>query len=77
MTEIHGDCHADFEPVRERFAANFADGTELGASVAVTLHGEAVVDLWAGDADALGRPWERDTIVTCGRPPRPWPPSSC
>lgn len=63
MTEIHGDCRADFEPVRERFAANFADGAELGASVAVTLHGEPVVDLWAGDADTEGRPWERDTIV--------------
>ncbi len=63
MTEIHGTCREDFEPVRERFAANFDEGTELGASVAVTLHGEPVVDLWAGDADNDGRPWERDTIV--------------
>jgi hypothetical protein len=31
--------------------------------VAVTLEGEPVVDLWAGDADESGRPWERDTIV--------------
>jgi CubicO group peptidase (beta-lactamase class C family) len=49
--------------VRTAFAAHFEQGQELGASVAVTLHGEPVVDLWAGDADDAGRPWERDTIV--------------
>ncbi|MCU1357326.1 MAG: putative esterase [Acidimicrobiales bacterium] len=63
MTEIHGDCHADFEAVRTAFAANFDEGNEVGASVAVTLHGEPVVDLWAGDADANGTPWDRDSIV--------------
>jgi len=63
MTEIHGHCREEFQPVRDRFAANFADGLERGASVAVTLHGEPVVDLWAGDADADGAPWERDTIT--------------
>ncbi len=63
MTEIHGTCADAFEPVRERFAANFDEGLERGASVYVTLHGEPVVDLWAGDADGAGRPWERDTIV--------------
>lgn len=63
MTEIHGECHPAFGAVREVFAGNFAQGLELGASVAVTHHGEAVVDLWAGDADTGGRPWERDTIV--------------
>ena len=63
MTEIHGDCHPDFDAVRERFAANFDAGLEWGASVAVTRRGETVVDLWGGDADGDGRPWERDTIV--------------
>lgn len=63
MTEIHGECHPAFGAVRELFAGNFAEGLELGASVAVTHHGETVVDLWAGDADTAGRPWERDTIV--------------
>ena len=29
----------------------------------MTLHGETVVDIWAGDADQDGRAWERDTIV--------------
>jgi len=63
VVEISGFCADGFEPVREAFAANFEQGKETGASVAVTLHGEPVVDLWAGDADTEGRPWERDTIV--------------
>ncbi len=61
--EIHGTCDARFEPVREAFAANFASGLEVGACAAVTLDGVPVVDLWAGDADPNGTPWQRDTIV--------------
>jgi len=63
VTEIQGQCSERFDAVREQFAANFANGLERGASVAVTLHGEPVVDLWAGDADGEGRPWASDTIV--------------
>jgi CubicO group peptidase (beta-lactamase class C family) len=61
--EVHGTCDPRFQPVRDMFTSNFATGQELGASVAVTLHGEPVVDLWAGSADTSGRPWEADTIV--------------
>ena len=61
----HGTCAPAFERVREAFLANFAEPGELGASVAVVVDGEMVVDIWAGHADAaLTRPWERDTIVT-------------
>lgn len=63
MTRIHGVCDPRFAAVQAAFGANFDQGQELGASVAVTLAGETVVDLWAGDADRTGRPWERDTIV--------------
>ena len=63
MTEIHGFCRDDFAPVRERFTANFTEGLERGASVAVTLHGEPVVDLWAGDADHDGTPWAENSIT--------------
>ena len=63
MTDINGSCDERFAAVSEAFAANFAQGLEVGASVAVTLDGEFVVDLWAGDADESGTPWERDTIV--------------
>lgn len=64
MTEIHGTCDARFEGVREAFTANFDQGLDVGASVAVTLDGELVVDLWGGHTDAsASRPWERDTLV--------------
>ena len=63
MTEIHGFCADQFEPVRTSLANNFAQGLEQGASVAITIDGEPVVDLWAGDADDSGTPWVEDTIV--------------
>jgi CubicO group peptidase (beta-lactamase class C family) len=63
-TEIHGETDARFERVKRVFADNFEKGHEVGASVAVTLDGKPVVDLWGGHADkAKTRPWERDTIV--------------
>ena len=61
---IHGTCDPRFTGVREAFAANFAGGLDVGASVAVSLAGELVVDLWGGFADGdRTRPWERDTII--------------
>lgn len=61
--DVKGLVRPGFEPVRDAFAANFAQGLELGASCAVTLDGEFVVDIWAGDADEHGRSWKRDTIA--------------
>jgi CubicO group peptidase (beta-lactamase class C family) len=61
--QSNGTCKPGFEPVRDAFEANFDAGNELGASVAVTLHGEPVVDLWGGDATTQGDPWVEDTIV--------------
>jgi CubicO group peptidase (beta-lactamase class C family) len=59
-----GFTHERFAPAREVFEANLASGADLGASFAVTLEGESVVDLWGGWADeAKTRPWEEDTIV--------------
>ena len=64
MTSIHGVCDDRFAAVRAAFQANFDAGRDVGASFAVTLDGETVVDLWGGHADeARTRPWERDTIV--------------
>ena len=62
MTEVHGYCHESFAAVQDQFVAHFEEGKELGASVCITKDGETVVDIWAGDADTAGRPWERDTI---------------
>ena len=50
--------------VRPTLADQLETGADLGASVAVFLHGEPVVDIWGGWADAeKTRPWERDTIT--------------
>ena len=63
-TEIPGTCAPRFAAVRDAFAANFAAGREVGASFAVTVDGEPVVDIWGGHADAeRSRPWTADTIV--------------
>jgi CubicO group peptidase (beta-lactamase class C family) len=67
--EIQGTCEERFGAMREAFAANFAEGSEprdVGASLAMTLDGELVVDLWGGTVttdSAADVPWERDTII--------------
>ncbi|MFN0028812.1 MAG: serine hydrolase domain-containing protein [Acidimicrobiales bacterium] len=68
MTEaspaIEGHCAPAFDALKDLFAANFANGLDVGASVAVVHRGELVVDLWGGHADAeRTRPWEGDTIT--------------
>lgn len=66
-TEIHGQVAPGFEPVRDRFAANFERDDayqEVGASLAVYQGEDLVVDLWAGTRDAAGQiPWTPDTLV--------------
>ena len=64
LLEIHGTCKPEFGGVKAAFEENFEKRGDLGASVAVSLEGELVVDLWAGHRDR-GRtlPWEQDTIV--------------
>lgn len=63
MAEVHGRCDERFAGVREALAQQL-DGEELGASVAVDLDGETVVDLWGGHRDeARTLPWSEHTIV--------------
>src|SRR4051794_169772 len=63
-TPLSGTCSACFEPLRELFAAKLASGEDLGASVAVNIDGEMVVDLWSGWADeARSVPWGENTIT--------------
>jgi CubicO group peptidase (beta-lactamase class C family) len=61
----HGTVAPGFEAVREAFDRNFAEFGEVGASVAATVDGEMVVDLWGGTAtyDHGEGDWERDTII--------------
>ncbi|QFQ99188.1 beta-lactamase family protein [Streptomyces phaeolivaceus] len=63
MTTIYGEVAAGFEPVREAFAANFAQHGDIGAAVCVYQYGRPVVDLWGGVADPeTDRSWTRDTL---------------
>jgi CubicO group peptidase (beta-lactamase class C family) len=61
--EIHGFCDERVAPLRDAFAANFADGLDLGASLAFVQHGKPLLDVWAGWANLRRtRPWTRETI---------------
>jgi len=61
---LGGTCSARFDPLRELFAAKLESGEDLGASVALNIDGEMVVDLWGGWADeARTVPWGENTIT--------------
>ena len=63
-TPLSGSCSARFEPLRELFAAKLESGEDLGASLALNVDGEMVVDLWGGGADeARTAPWTENTIA--------------
>ena len=62
--EAKGHCDEQFNAVRDAFEHNFTEHDEVGASVAASIEGEIVVDLWAGHRDAeRNHPWQEDTIV--------------
>jgi CubicO group peptidase (beta-lactamase class C family) len=63
-TPLGGMCDARFEPLRDLFAAKLQSGEELGASLAVNIDGEMVVDLYGGWTDeARTAPWCENTIA--------------
>src|SRR3954449_9229511 len=63
MADIQGSCDDLFTAVPSALAG-FLDDGDVGASAAVVVDGDPVVDVWGGFADA-GRtvPWQRDTIA--------------
>ncbi len=64
MAQIHGSCDPRFEKMREILSANIDSGEDVGASVAVVLKGEMVVDIWGGWVDEQhSAPWTSDTIT--------------
>jgi CubicO group peptidase (beta-lactamase class C family) len=61
-TAISGTVDRGFERVADAFAASFTTD-RMGAALCVYLHGQPVVDLWGGVADARqGRSWASDTV---------------
>ena len=64
MVPISGTCDKRFSRVREIFENNFVNGSDVGASVALMLDGELVIDLWGGWKDVeKTQLWQEDTIV--------------
>ena len=75
MAQIHGTVAPGFEAVRAAFENNFETQGDVGASVAITIGGEFVADLWGGtatfdgpDDDDAGEPgvegdWQENTII--------------
>lgn len=64
QTVVGGTCSDRFASLRELFAEKLASGEDLGASLAVILDGEPVVDLWGGWTDeARTVPWGEHTIT--------------
>ena len=62
--EVHGLCDPKFDAVREAMVQNFEQHGDVGATVALTLEGEFVCDLWAGVTSEGGTdPWKEDTLV--------------
>lgn len=64
MAEIQGTYNTRFSAVADQLSANVDSGADIGASVAVTVDGHLVVDIWAGWADEIkATPWQSDTIT--------------
>jgi len=64
MADVQGVCDDRFKGVREVFAAQIESGEDLGASLALTIDGVPLVDVWGGWFDeAQTTPWEQDTLV--------------
>jgi len=64
MADIQGSWDPKFEGVVETLSASLDAGTDVGASVAVLVGGEPVVDIWGGTVDEAGTaPWVEDTIT--------------
>jgi CubicO group peptidase (beta-lactamase class C family) len=61
---VNGQCDERYAAVQQVLQDNLNSGADLGASVAVFVDGEPVVDIWGGWTDETRtHPWERDTLV--------------
>jgi CubicO group peptidase (beta-lactamase class C family) len=64
MADVSGICDGRFEEVKRELAESLDSGEELGASIALDLDGDVVIDMWGGYRDeARTQPWDTDTIT--------------
>ena len=60
--QVEGFCDPKFAEIKDQFVANFEKRGEMGASVALTLDGKMLVDLWGGRKSKDGGSWDKDTV---------------
>ncbi len=60
---VNGETDPAWAGVRAAFAENIAEGLDDGASLAVSVDGVPVVDVWGGTDPITGRAWERDSVT--------------
>jgi CubicO group peptidase (beta-lactamase class C family) len=61
---VCGNCAPEYLKLRAAFEANFSERGDVGASLAVVVDGELVVDLWGGVRNIhTEAAWEADTLV--------------
>ncbi len=69
VPQVFGTCDPAFQSVADVFEENLTqrgDQGDVGASCAVMIDGELVVDLWGGYADvAQEKVWQEDTLCCC------------
>jgi len=69
MPQVSGTCDSKYQAVADVFEQNLTargDQGDVGASCAVMIDGEMVVDLWGGYADVTEqRAWQDDTLCCC------------
>ena len=64
MAEIRGTWDDRYEAVATTLSASLDAGTDVGASAAVYVDGEPVVDIWGGYVDEdHSAPWAEDTLT--------------
>ena len=64
MAQMSGHCDKKFEGMRQVLSKSIDLGTDLGASVAITIDGKFVVDMWGGWVDeAKTIPWAENTLT--------------
>ena len=64
MAEVFGFCDERFAEVRDILGASIDAGSDVGASYALTVDGEVVIDLWGGHLDEnRTTAWQEDTII--------------
>ena len=62
--DIQGEFDEKFKSIVDCYENQFELNLDIGSSLAITYHGELVVDIWAGSRDkAQSLPWQEDTIV--------------